>query len=586
MLQPRQSGDDAGAILVMTAILVVLVFAFAAVAVDLGDSFARRRQVQSQADMAALAGAALLDGTSASAAPAIAEAASYLTRNLVMGDAFDAGQLSDADMSNGEIQVTDGYTRIRVTAPPATVAYGLARVIGHASAQVQAVAVAGIYTPGKLAPFFIADGCIVPGGSILQLKTDPGNVTPTPITPAWFPSPSSPGGTWPALTGAPTPLELFANAAGQQITFRGSALAGTAEIAFIWGETADDRVTVTSGFTVTPGAKKKDPDLVTVTVPDAVVTLPEATFAQERVVFLQVRPSGSTTQWSVPNAEASFTIPLPGADIPDECGEKSTGDFGLVDSPRAGTKNLDASQRNVALGLDHPVLPYPGGSTALTQQGIPAGETDGATWNDICVKYTASPPLVLDVTGAVGPNCLEIYTGNKSPVLEAGLIEGGTGPDYAGRLDAPASAACPRSLRTVVTHGTWTINDDLLSCYIRGNLTVSQVLSVGAHDVLSPTIVDSPRFLLVPVIHAEYPPANGSYPIVGFRGAMISAERADSRRMAPKPEPDNGVIISNKSVGAMTVTYFDLDAMPDVLSSTGTVIDYIGTGPRVVRLIG
>ena len=245
-------------------------------------------------------------------------------------------------------------------------------------------------------------------------------------------------------------------------------------------------------------------------------------------------------------------------------------------------KNQKAAQQNVADGLDHAVYPYPGGSAALAAQSIPLGGTDDkGKGKDTCVKWTATPKFVLDVAGAVNPNCLEIYTGNKPQVLDLGLIEGGSG--FEGRLVKDASDACER-VRTVAMTKSWEINDDLLSCYIKGNLSVNDVLKMSAIDVLEGSIVDSPRFLLVPVLYAEYPPQNGSYPIVDFRGAMISAEQPNSRKASPKPEADNGLIIKNKSVGSMTVTYFELKALPEFVSSTGNVLDYIGTGPKVIRL--
>ena len=70
-----------------------------------------------------------------------------------------------------------------------------------------------------------------------------------------------------------------------------------------------------------------------------------------------------------------------------------------------------------------------------------------------------------------------------------------------------------------------------------------------------------------------------------YRGGMITAEDATSSFNNTKIFPDNGVIVKNKSVGAMDVTYFDLDALPEFVNSTGAVMDYIGTGPKIVKLL-
>ena len=588
MLTIRRS--DAGAIALVTVAVAVVLIIFAAFAVDLGNAFARKRMVQSQADFAALAGAALLDGTPSSEAVARTEAAEYLFLNEVLGDDFTAAEMLDGSLVNGEIEVFDDYRKVRVTAPPATVGLGFAGVIGQDELDVQAVAVAGIFTPGALAPFFIAEGCLVEGGSRLEIKTDPGNVEPADFVPNEF----SPQGAIPSLDGAPTPFELLPDEADQEITVPGDSLETITHVGLVWGESAEETLIVTDDpdtseneIVVASGAKKNDPDTVTFVVPKEVVTFESAPFAQSRVVYVQVA-AGEDGPWSDFNVEASFTTAVNGVTIPDACGEKSTGDFGLIDSPRSNTKNLTAAQQNVAEGLDHAVVPYPGGSAKLQALGIPSGQTEDAKWNDLCVKYEylATPDaLVLDEPNPFGvPNCLNIYTGNKAPVLDAGLIEGGSSPDFDGRLYAPKTEACDRD-KKVVLNQPWTINDDLLSCYIKGNSSVNDVLTAGTTDILETSIVDSPRFLIVPVIYAEYPPANGNYPIVDYRGAMISAELPNSTRSNPKPEPDNGLIISNKKVGAMTVTYFNLETLPEVVSSTGNVLDYIGTGPKVIRLL-
>lgn len=584
----KRMNEERGAVAIMAAVLAVVIIGVAAFAVDAGNAFARQRVIQTQADLAALAGAALLDGTSASEAPAIAEAQAYLVDNDVLGG---------APVADAVITVIDNYTKIRVTAPPATVDYGLAGVFGQSEQDVAATALAGIFSPAKLAPFFLAEACLQPGGSRLELKVDPGNVEPTPIVPEFFtyPDPASAG--WPEPQSV-TPFEVYATedpaaaAAGvdpldQTITIAGENFDTVEAVGFAWSTVGSENEAVVDDgvddaeFTLTLGSGPKD-DEIEIVVPESVVDVPTAAFPQERIVFVQIRRSGST-QWSVPTADASFNVPLPGADLPDGCGEKNTGDFGLVDSPREGSKNKEASQLNIAQGVDHALVPYPGGSSALLAQFIPPGSSDEGKWNDVCVKYTASPPFILDEPSPPGdPNCLEIYTGNKTPVLDAGLVEGVSG--VPGRLDA--DALCSRTRTVEVGKFNGSINDDYLSCFLKDpNMTINQALQPSAEDVISEDIVDSPRFLLIPVLHADAPPANGNYPIVDYRGGMITAEDATSSFNNKKIFPDNGVILKNKSVGAMDVTYFDLDALPEFVNSTGAVMDYIGTGPKIVKLL-
>ena len=182
----------------------VILIGFTAFAVDLGNAFARKRSLQTQADLAALAGAGSLPNTIAAKAAAL----DYLRNNEVVG-----GQA----WSEASITFSPGNTEIQVTTPPATVDFGFAGVLGRDEQEVTAFAEAGIFTPGALAPFFIAEGCVVDGESQFEIKTDPGNVTPTPINPAFFSPVYTASGT-PVLTGATTPFEVLPNTAGQYIS--------------------------------------------------------------------------------------------------------------------------------------------------------------------------------------------------------------------------------------------------------------------------------------------------------------------------------------------------------------------------------
>ncbi len=163
-------GDD-GVIAVISALLAVLLFAFGALAVDLGNLQARKRATQGAADLATLAGAQGLPNV----AQAKQYALDYLKKNPVEGESYAACPAcysdNDApDFANGEIIVTnnaggiatgttDGY-RIRVIVPRRTVTFALAGVLGFSSSTVHAAATAGVGSPakGKILPFGVAAG--------------------------------------------------------------------------------------------------------------------------------------------------------------------------------------------------------------------------------------------------------------------------------------------------------------------------------------------------------------------------------------------------------------------------------------------
>ena len=97
---------------------MILLFAVGALAVDIGNALSRKRQVQTTADFAALAGARELP----SAANAKASAYAYLLNNATSGmdtGSWTPAQFDDNNFANGEIDVV-GTDRVQVTAPPRT----------------------------------------------------------------------------------------------------------------------------------------------------------------------------------------------------------------------------------------------------------------------------------------------------------------------------------------------------------------------------------------------------------------------------------------------------------------------------------
>lgn len=170
--------DDHGATAVITAVLVSLLFAVAALTVDLGNAYARDARIDAIADQAAVAAARALPDPCA----AVAAAAEVF---LADGNAIvdDSGEfplteedlraaLSDGDLANGEVQMTgpDGVavsptdctavgTRARVVTPPVQVSFGLAAAAGFRSVDVRGTATAALVSPLPVLPFAIPEEC-------------------------------------------------------------------------------------------------------------------------------------------------------------------------------------------------------------------------------------------------------------------------------------------------------------------------------------------------------------------------------------------------------------------------------------------
>ncbi|MDZ4178087.1 MAG: Tad domain-containing protein, partial [Coriobacteriia bacterium] len=142
--------DQEGAVAVLVAVLIVALLAFAAIVVDAGAVYAQRRQMQTAADSAALAGVQELPGDPASA--------------MAVADSYAVGNIDGADDRTFSIQSTFAANDT-IVAELRQTAMGLffARVMGHDSAPVAASATAIIGSPttygSGLMPFgIIANG--------------------------------------------------------------------------------------------------------------------------------------------------------------------------------------------------------------------------------------------------------------------------------------------------------------------------------------------------------------------------------------------------------------------------------------------
>ena len=166
MLMKRPpSKDESGVVAVVAAITALVLIGICAFAVDLGNAFSRKRDVQSQADFAALAGANELGigNTKVPRDPAVIAVADYLSKNKPQDDHagptpdVTPAQLVDNDDKNGEVYFTGD--RMRVVTPKALVDYGLAGVLGQTEVNVHAEASVKILSGGGVMPFFAVDGC-------------------------------------------------------------------------------------------------------------------------------------------------------------------------------------------------------------------------------------------------------------------------------------------------------------------------------------------------------------------------------------------------------------------------------------------
>lgn len=161
----RLHGDERGAAMVVLAISVVVLFAFAALAVDLGAAWAQRRTSQGAVDAAAMAGALeYLTDSAPNSATIVDIVRDYASRNLPnpptaqdwvdcrdpdgLADGFspmsDSIPVSIECISLKQGSTGDDETLLRVRLPNVPVNTAFASVIGFDTIDVSAVAIAEI----------------------------------------------------------------------------------------------------------------------------------------------------------------------------------------------------------------------------------------------------------------------------------------------------------------------------------------------------------------------------------------------------------------------------------------------------------
>ncbi len=547
----RTAADDSadeGAVAVLVAILTIVLFAAAAVAVDLGQAFQRRRATQTTADLAALAGAQDLPN----AQQACRLAVRYLLDNPPDGDGFSVTEsmcTPGGDTPDGTIDVDATKTRIRVDVPRREISFGFAGALGFSSTTVGAQATAEIRTPLIAAiPFFLAADSS--SGAMCLKDTSPGGGSPSVMRAALLAAPPVATPTITSITPSP-----FRGPAGTVVTLTGTNLDVFVRLQFGG---------VDAVFAVSPNGKT-----LTATVPAGTGSVTVIGYTQANLggtAYSMPDPFVYGATAPSPSASASAT-PSPSPTLPpvgDDCAGDN-GEFGYLDIPRAGVPIGKQIEYNTINGVDHPLATYP--AALLPAPGIKCANSSGNANLDGAIPDKG--------TGVPYANCLLTQTGNSLPNATRGFLDGIDALD--GRLEGRDPTA------TVATRGD--INVDTFASFLRGGATLadfSSALSVESLPVgsLDRSILASPRFAIAPVLNVSSAGTNnGYYPVVGLQGVFV-----DSTPSAPTHGFDTS---GGGSVTAIHAFAFPLRLLPGLLSTSevdGTTT-FIGTGPVVPVLV-
>lgn len=624
-LRPRRS--ERGAIAIFFALLVTVLFAVAAMGVDLGNAMNRHREIQTQADFAALAGGAKLPAPSLTPTAnddAVKTVAEYLIANHVYDD---TGSTAVASFTSGETTpgtraskinalaqhlvstnpsdiatyghvyygwfapgglFTPDVNYVTVMAPTRQVNFGLASAVGFHAVRVGAQATAAIRSPGSVGstlPFYAYSGCDW-GQQIISHDTG-GATTPN----LEFPSDSTGNhgpnlDPWTSLAPNPAPFWIAANDTSTVLTINGSNLQpvstnnsdpGVSKIGFFLPDGSTYYTVDAANFASDNGTA------ITLQVPSQVAATNGATF-YIRVLEHYQKGGNWANRWSAVSSDMAF---LEVGDTTLFCNDtKNSGNFGSLTIARTDSNNNANSgwlPLNIALGIDIPDVLLNVYTEPITTSSCDNGDSFGIFSDTVSTQI----------------NCLETDPGFPQNPATNGLITGVSSSPAVPGLLTHVDSGCGEAnnlppVRTVQAHGSYTINNEVLSCYFdNGSVTVGQVSSESYSGgvVISQDIYSSPRFFWIPIVNRQ--PANGrtSYPIVDFRAAFLTGENSTAYKGHSTASSyyyddatTNGLVVAQNAVQSFRVVMINPNALPPV-PGAGVPQPYAGSGPKILTLV-
>jgi hypothetical protein len=613
--------DEHGAVAVLFAFLALVLLSISALAVDLGNTVARKTTTQTQADFAAFAAAQKLFETAPPAgtpvsATVVTEVRDYLNHNQPQDDekpcslttpatCVSSAQLTDGTLTNGEVRWTsDG---LQVVAPEARVDFGFAKVMGMDGTYVDADATVKIFSRGlRVMPMFAVSGCDYGR----QTLTDPatGHAPPGGV-PEITPNDSNPILNTATLKNSANAdvTELALNSAGNMLTLTALGWDKSTAIGFFPdGATNTPAQAIPQGaFWLAGDATRADlsPDTKPTGMSDSdyakLYKAPSATVqamipdtvAQTAGIWW-VRVYNGPTSAGNPTSAGKWSreaLPIRVGGAVLECVPGSVGgNFGTLKLPRTDVSSALDLPVNIAVGLQKPLTP-----------SIHQWAKDNPLLAGTCTEgINGAVESSGDTDLQPGTNCVDTDTGLAANVATQGLITGAGGNLGALNPSSPmgrgTKAGCDptggnANRPVTLNHVNYQINNDVLTCYLTDSSTSLATISNASYNgppVLSADIFSSPRFIWVPVM-AIQPDSGGSlrYSIIDFRPAFITDEESTSAAIkgSHTATSDNGLTIPSNDITEIKVVFFDIDALTN--EGDTPLIDYLGVGQRVVNLI-
>jgi hypothetical protein len=576
----RRRRDQSGAIALISGLVSIVLMVVCAFVVDIGGTWARRGQLQVQADHAALYAAEYLPAaSSADQKNVAARAAYYIACHTVLGQrkltpaipACTSGtRPTDAAIKTyGEAMLAAGQvsfpsaSRVKVITPPARVDFSFGEAAGADGTTQQKMAIAKVGSPGDVVPIGLSMNCML---SVANNLPSPGD-TLSGVLPLNYMSvgplgPEKLDTNWPtdppkdnAVTVAYQPASATSTYQGLPATI---ALQGAG-----WGLTSLD-TQVQVWF-----ALGKDAARALVSAPPSLavagttsVAVPTQVSGKTGVwkVRVAVRPAPSVTTpdppWKVSKNDVDFTVNVPTAtaDLLG-CGRalKSPRDcLSLITTASCTNQgNFGNLTENLQEGLDHGLI----SQSSLISPSTPTTVTDMLNaLNDPAVlsKCDNTGENYKDIGGNLQtgktPNCVHLEQGNYDAAeFTKGFLgqpETSSTGTVAGRLVCTDERPCSSSLRNPIESSAlglpsgYQINDDRFTDFVTGDtpldaamfFNLTTYLTPGLPVVtpqsrLDPAIYSSHRFFWVPVLSLPVQSNGnqaGDYPILTFRPVFVT----------------------------------------------------------------
>lgn len=539
-------------------------------------------------------------------------------------------------------------TKISVTTPTARVDYGFGQLAGRSGSDQQRSAIAQVGSPGEVAPMGLSLNCLLSAANTLTADLGlplsdilPLNyIAPGPLT---FDNIQT---DWPSESVQPTSNDVRINPVVPSsttqgvgvpvLTVTGSGWGGLlsalpqVEVWFAQGKGAD-RVTHSATATVSLN--------ITGLIGTAVVSVPSAVVNKAGPWKVKVAVRNPTVlnpnpPWTWSKLDTDFTVDLPlvTQDILG-CGR-------MLKSPR----NLqDGTGGNLLLnlqeGIDHQIATHPQILTTALPNPLTLASLLATLGGPTGLFQCNNSSVHVDDIGGslrngLTPNCVVVQKGAEA---YAEFTDGMLGVEHtipentytgepahvgAGRLVCTTSKPCREQVPLTVGNVTRQVNDDEFEDFIvpgRANLlTASSFFNLSTYllpgvpvltpdSAIMPSIYESHRFMWVPVMSSPYSPNDaGSYPVVTFRPVFITQDAPAGigldgvdlvldlvdlwvrTALGISPSDDHGIVLNDakdtlRALRFMTIEPAALPAAP--ADYDGPLSEYLGVGPKVVRLV-